>query len=152
MAGLRIYLAAPWIFKEVAKTVADQFRAAGFNISSRWIDFHGDSDDVKVLEQEAMNDIQDMLNSNGMVVLQLSKSEGKAFEQGFILAASQFTGMNNKIIVVTPDGATGNVFQNLQDAYTLVPTVEGAIEECKKWNGYIQYAELVTEDGNGTVQ
>jgi hypothetical protein len=150
MAGVKVYVAAPWVHKEDAKVVARQFEAAGFEISSRWHDKHHEGPDQDkdhtILAQEATDDIHDIINSNGMVVLQLEKSEGKAFEQGFILAASQFTGMNNKIIVVTPDGTRGNVFQYLNEIYTVVPDVDSALQEMKTWPGYVPLAEVVTEE------
>lgn len=144
---LKIYIAGPWARRDEAKVAADQFRAAGFDITSRWIDFHGKDDkDPKVLEAEAINDLEDIWNANGIVILQLQKSEGKAFEQGFALGVSNMRHMANKFILVTPDGERGNVFQYLSDLYTLVPTVEAAIEECQKWPGYIRDAELVSQE------
>lgn len=154
---LRVYIAAPWVEKEAAKTVARVFEAAGFDVTSRWHDkHHQDSEpgtesyltapkDEALLQKEASDDLEDILKSQGMVVLQYAKSEGKAFEQGFILAASQFTGMNNKIIVVTPDGTRGNVFQYLKDIYTVVPDVDCALQEAKTWPGFIPVAEIVED-------
>lgn len=147
MAELTIYVAAPWKDRDAARVAAQAFRDAGFTVTSRWLDLHGaDEKDAAVLEQEASNDLEDILKSNGMVILQYQKSEGKAFEQGFVVAASQFTGMANKLILVSPDGTKGNVFQYLTSIYTVVPTVEAAIEEAQKWPGYVPLAQIVTED------
>jgi hypothetical protein len=153
--SLRIYLAAPWQHKTEAKQVAQQFRDAGFDISSRWHDKHhegADGDkDTALLAQEASDDLFDLLNSDGMVILQLVKSEGKAFEQGFLIAASQYTGLNNKLIVVSADGTRGNVFQYLEDVYDLVPTVEAAIDTAKKWPGYVPLADLANMEAEGGI-
>lgn len=148
LSPLRLYIAAPWIHKDAARAVREEFVAAGFEITSRWLDFEGGGYDAsnETLAEEAAKDIQDILNSQGMVVLQYSKSEGKAFEQGLFLAATQFTGVNNKMVLVAPDGKRGNVFQYLDDAYTLVPDVAAAIEECKKFPGYIQVGEIVQDE------
>lgn len=150
MAELAIYVAAPWKEREAAKVVAQSFRDAGFRVTSRWIDLHvtgNDTDkDPAMLEQEASNDLEDILQANGMVILQYGKSEGKAFEQGFVVAASQFTGMANKLILVSPDGTRGNVFQYLSSIYTVVPTVEAAIAEAQGWPGYVPLAQIVPED------
>lgn len=153
---LKIYIAAPWVYKDSAKSVARQFEAAGFEISSRWHDKHhegpdGDKDHA-LLEREAIDDLEDVWNSNGMVVLQLKKSEGKAFEQGFMLGISGIKGMKNKLILVSLEGERGNVFQYLSDIYTLVPTVDAAIEECQKWPGYIRDAEIVTNEIAGPAK
>ena len=127
----KVYLAAPWKFKKEAAQARDKFVLNGIHVTSRWIDFVGDSDDPAVLEQEALNDIDDMEDADGMVVLQLEKSEGKAFEQGFFIGG--MIGGSRKVILVSPDGSRGNVFQYLSYAYTMVSTVEEAIEEVKKW-------------------
>lgn len=152
MAELAIYIAAPWKEREAAKVVAQSFRDAGFRVTSRWIDLHGtDEKDPAALEQEASNDLEDILQANGMVILQYGKSEGKAFEQGFVVAASQFTGMANKLILVSPDGTRGNVFQYLTSIYTIVPTVEAAIEEAQKWPGYVPLAQLANMEAEGGI-
>lgn len=157
MAGvdkLKLYIAAPWIHKDAAKQVALQFEAAGFEVTSRWLDFVGGGYDAskETLASEAVKDIEDVLRANGLVVLQYAKSEGKAFEQGLFLAATQFTGVANKIVLVSPDGTKGNVFQNLDDVYVIVATVEAAIEECQKWPGYVPIGEIARlEDEGGPV-
>lgn len=127
----KVYIACAWKDKQQAKPARDKFVENGILVTSRWIDFVGDSSDPAVLEQEALNDIDDMEDADGMVVLQLQKSEGKAFEQGFFIGG--MIGGARKIILVSPNGERGNVFQYLSYAYTMVPTVDQAIEEVKKW-------------------
>lgn len=127
--SIKCYIAAPWSHKPAALEAANAFKQAGFEVTSRWIQFHGDSTDPKVLEQEAVNDIQDIDAADAMVVLQLAKSEGKSFEQGFYLRHSKNM---NKIIVVSPDGTRGSVFQYLSNVYEFVTSVDEAIELAKK--------------------
>lgn len=137
-----IYLAAPWREREQARAARDSFVSSGIGVNSRWLDFEGEegnkAEEVKV--REALHDLEDIWKADGMVVLQYGKSEGKAFEQGFFLGISGQTGCDNKIVVVGPDGERGNVFQYLPQVFTIVPTVEAAIEEVKRWrnNGPIQ--------------
>ena len=125
---LRAYLAAPWVWKEAAKEAKILFEEAGFDVTSRWIEYHGDTDDPTELEQEAINDLEDIYFADGMVVLQLEKSEGKAFEQGAAIHM-----LANKIIVVSPAGVRGNVFQYLTHCFTFVKTIDEAIKEARTW-------------------
>ena len=139
---MKVYIAAPWVNKEDAKAARDQFVVAGIEVTSRWLDYPdnstseayiGQPTDHGILKQEAVNDIEDIINANGMVILQLAKSEGKAFEQGLLLGLSTYFNIQNKMIIVSPDGSRGNVFQYIDEVYTIVPTVETAIEEVLKW-------------------
>lgn len=136
--AVKIYLAAPWVHKENAKAVRDQFVAAGIEVTSRWLDFHGQSGaewDPEVLEREAVNDLEDICAADGMVILHSAVSEGKSFEQGFFLGASKLLGKNNKMIVVLAEdfGRSHNIFHYIRDIYDVVPTVEAAIELVKTW-------------------
>jgi len=138
--SLKIYLAAPWVHRAEAKTAADQFEAAGIRIVSHWITKHLDSaaaggldKSLDVLHTEADEDISDILDADGMVVLQLAKSEGKAFEQGYYACLNDMAEKDHKIVLVTPYGERGNVFQYLRDMYIVVPTVDCAIQEVLTW-------------------
>ncbi len=79
---MKIYVAGPWITRADSKAFAQQLRDKGHTVTSRWHDMDGDSTDPNVLRTEAVNDLHDILSSEMMIVLNTSKSEGKAFEQG----------------------------------------------------------------------
>lgn len=134
----KIYLAAPWAFKEEAKKVRDQFVAAGIDVTSRWMDWHGQSGtewNPEILEEEAINDLQDICLADGLVALHYAVSEGKSFEQGFFLGVSGQLQKNNKMIVVLPPdfGRSHNIFHYIKDVYDVVPTVEDAIAKVHEW-------------------
>ena len=82
---LRIYIAAPWKFKAYAAQIASKIESQGdlrFVVQSRWHDLTVDDDNTALWEHEAHNDISDVFDCDVMLVLNLEKSEGKAFEQG----------------------------------------------------------------------
>lgn len=81
----KIYVAAPWVKREEAKKFRDQLVDRGFEVTSRWLDQHGDSKDPLVLRHEAQHDWADVEAADVLVVLNLCKSEGKATEQGLAL-------------------------------------------------------------------
>lgn len=122
---MHIYLAAPWTRKEEAKVVRDQLVAAGYIVTSRWLDFvatPGDNYTHETMRREAENDIADISNSDVMVVLNLEKSEGKATEQGIALARGV------PVIAVGPWEITRNVFQHLDNHFIRVDTLQDAFD------------------------
>lgn len=138
MRKIKVYVAAPWVHKDAAKAAATQLEEAGFEVTSRWLNLpdgppasrtDGTPEFIARMKEEALHDLEDIYYADGMIVLQLAKSEGKAFEQGVAIHL-----VPNKIIVVSPDGTKGNVFQYLENMYTVVPTLEAAIEEAKDWS------------------
>jgi nucleoside 2-deoxyribosyltransferase len=120
---VKIYIAAPWIKKQEAIAVGEQFKAAGHEITSRWFYHEGDPNDSagvtatnERIQVQANEDIKDVLRADTLVVLNLAKSEGKAVETGIAIA--------NNIPVVSV-GPRSNIFQALGKE---VDTVEEAIE------------------------
>lgn len=121
-----VYIACPWVQKEAAVAAGKQFTEAGFNVTSRWFNHQGDPNDSagisvsdEAIEQQAIEDLQDVLDADVIVVLNLQKSEGKAVETGFALA--------HGIPLVTV-GTRSNIFQVLG---LMVSSVEEAIEACR---------------------
>lgn len=122
-----LYVAAPWIHRLTARQTAQELREAGFEITSRWHDEWGtnpdhpqtaDTLDPVTAATEAAMDFTDVLCADAMVVLNLSKSEGKAVEQGIALTA--------QLPVVVVGSERFNVFQYL-DTFHLVPDLPAAI-------------------------
>lgn len=88
---ISIYLAAPWICRQQAAEAMDMFEAAGINVTSRWVKDHPDITDESenrdyFLSKQAIEDLEDIVQANAFVILNLEKSEGKAFEFGFAYA------------------------------------------------------------------
>lgn len=111
-----IYLAAPWANRTEARAARDVLVAAGVHVVSRWLDVN---ETQTTQQQEATNDIVDILRADALIVLNLSLSEGKAWEQGYAYA------MDIPIIVV--GGPIRCVFQHL-DQITKVETLDDAID------------------------
>ena len=132
MSKPTIYVAAPWKDKEYAKQVAKQFEAAGFEVTSRWINFHEDkpadqsglSYSLDVLQNEGMQDIDDVYRADFFCLLNTQKrgeeTSGKAVETGLAIA-------KGKIVVMV--GEPSNIFHTL-DCVMKVKTVREAIEYC----------------------
>lgn len=80
----RIYVAGPWAHKDACKHTVLQLRAAGLHVTSRWV-FRPETEyecDPKLMESEALRDIEDIDDANVFFHLNLEKSEGKATELG----------------------------------------------------------------------
>lgn len=138
--AVRVYLAGPWADREKVRAVREQLQQAGIDVQSRWLDKDYDDPidydaalDQARLKREALNDLEDVYNADGLVVYHSRVSEGKSFEQGFYLGCTAHTGKKNKIILIEPEPVGHNVFHNLDEVYTKVTSVEAAIEEVKKW-------------------
>ena len=118
-----IYLAAPYARKSDAIAAREAFRAAGITVNSRWLDFElppgVTTSSHETLRTEAEHDVEDILACDVLVVLNLEKSEGKAWEQGLAY------GLHIPIVAVgKPEHC---VFHHL-DYYEWVSTVEAAID------------------------
>jgi len=90
---MKIYIAAPWRRKPEAVAAGEKFAQAGFEVTSRWFDHHGDPNDSsgltesdKAIRIQACEDLLDVSRSDYVVVLNLEKSEGKAVETGYAIA------------------------------------------------------------------
>jgi len=82
---MKVYIAAPWKRKLDAKLASHLLTAAGHVVTSRWIDYHGDTTDPEELAIEAVNDMEDLDAADVLLLLNLEKSEGKAVETGIAL-------------------------------------------------------------------
>jgi len=141
MDKIKVYVAAPWPHKDAAAAFADQLEDEGFEVTSRWLRLPNDGGDyatteeaeaygkhIAKLKEEALHDLEDIYLADGVIVLQYAKSEGKAFEQGAAIHL-----VPNKIVVVSPDGTKGNVFQYIDEMYTIVPDLDSAVREAANW-------------------
>lgn len=122
---MKVYLAAPWRQKARARRVAEQFEAAGLEITASWLahpiggDSAGTGIPIGELQEPAHRDISDILRSDYFVVLNYEKSEGKAVETGIALQAG---------ISIVSVGPRSNIFQTLTHQ---VETAEEALAYIK---------------------
>lgn len=130
MNTIRVYIAAPWVRRPEAIEVGKLFESAGFEITSRWFSHPGDPTEStgstnpdEVTRKQALEDLEDIIASDWVVVLNLAYSEGKAVETGAaIILGVPFVSV----------GKRGNVFQTLGKE---VETVEEAIAYIKEVEG-----------------
>jgi len=88
---IKVYLACPWKNKAEAKLAKAQLEEAGLEVTSRWIELHGDKEkddptNIPYFEEEAKHDVQDVFAADILILLNIQKSEGKAVETGLALA------------------------------------------------------------------
>jgi nucleoside 2-deoxyribosyltransferase len=94
---VKIYIAGPWARREEVKAAAEQLKTAGHEITSRWLYAHagppndpaGLSHSDAHIRNEALDDVADVLSADAFIILNLEKSEGKAFEMGVAYMASK---------------------------------------------------------------
>ena len=135
---IKVYLACPWKRKDEAKLGKIQLEEAGLEVTSRWIDLHGDKEkedplDFKYFEEEAIHDVQDVYRADILILLNLEKSEGKAAETGMALA------WNKPVILV---GERSNIFHYLP--MPIVSNLNAAIELIRQWEA--DYYKKLEED------
>ncbi len=77
---MTIYLAGPWHRKPDVRLARAQFEAAGIRVLANWIDHHSGAHSAEELQEQAYTDLMQINEADGIVVLQLEKSEGKSAE------------------------------------------------------------------------
>lgn len=125
-----MYLAAPWVSKDLMPTAAKVFEDAGFEITHKWwvhdsnLDYNS-GDEFKA--QCAHDDFMGAYNADVLVLFHTAKSEGKAVEQGIALTRGI------PIIAIGERGYTTamNIF-HWMPAYTWVNGISEAIDEVRK--------------------
>ena len=114
---MKIYLAGPWAQRDAMRKAREKIHITSSHVVySRWLDLVVTN---KPGEQamEAQHDIEDLNEASALVVMNLEKSEGKAFEQGYMF------GQHKPVIVV---GAKTHVFQ-YHPNITVVDTLDDAL-------------------------
>ena len=123
---MKIYLAAPWAEQAAARQARDLFVVRGITVTSQWLD-HPDTTDPRELERQALSDLADLELANAFVLLNLGKSEGKAFEFGFAYATD--------MTCIVIGRREHNIFYHLPDV-SIVETVEKAIDRLWELHPY----------------
>jgi nucleoside 2-deoxyribosyltransferase len=124
----KVYVAAPFKCKDEAKKALTAITEAGFGVTARWIYEHPEQNkgDYSTFRKEAQDDLMDITRSDVLVLLNLTLSEGKAFEAGFAIA------MGIPVVVVGEISPTSNVFYYL-DTITKCATLNDAINYCEEF-------------------
>lgn len=129
----KIYVAAPWADRELAKEAKLKLEADGFEVTSRWIEKHlpkpsdqsGLGYDRVILIQEAGHDVEDVFNADIVILLNTQKrgeeTSGKAVETGMAMAWMK------PVIVV---GEISNIFHYLMPVVT---TLDEAVALIQSW-------------------
>lgn len=130
--SLRVYVAAPWKDKDQVPAVVERLEAMGFVITCRWWEIEAKLEEAATDEFKrscAEGDRDGVINADFVVVLNTSKSEGKAVEQGLAIAH------NKPIFIVGKIGeVSSNVFHYLPN-YRWVANLETLYENLAmlKW-------------------
>lgn len=108
---MKVYVAAPWVRKDDARRFAAKLTAIGIDVTSRWFNHKGSATDstgiaspIDEIRHQAHEDIADVRRADMFVVLNLERSEGKAFETAIAYSSS---------IPIMSVGPRGNIFQTL---------------------------------------
>lgn len=118
---MRIYVAAPWIDRDRARDVAKQLTEMGHTVTHNWWDHDFPWEDHPNLQKCAQDDVKAVRTADFVLLLNSSKSEGKAVEQGLAIA------YNIPIAAVDLGSDSKNVFHHLPN-YIWFKSVEEAIE------------------------
>lgn len=119
---MRVYIAAPWNYRELAKAASSLVEAAGHTITWPWWDHECGDEDHAQLAELAWKDFRGVVGADVLLLLNYAKSEGKAVEQGIALLSGI------PIIGVGPHPTC--IFHHV-NVYTWVNTVEEAIERLR---------------------
>ena len=117
---MKVYLAAMYSWMDKMESARDQFAAAGFEVTSQWID---NGPDAVIGHDMAQMDLDDIDRANVLVLYTLPHgtgftSGGRMTEFGYALGRQKW------VIVV---GDRENIFMHL-DYVCVVDTTEEAIE------------------------
>ena len=146
----QIYVAGPFADRPNVREQAEKLRAAGYNVVARWLTLDVEEgpnsagslealnmeEHQEFLREQAMNDIEDLLNADLMFIVNSRKSEGKAVELGVAIATLK------PVIMV---GQRTNVFQTLN--IPRFDTTEGAIEWMKEQEAIFNDAQAKALEG-----
>lgn len=123
----RVYVAAPYAYRWDAKHIAERLEALGYEITQRWWEFEGSEQEKgsAFLSMCADLDVRGVRTADVMFLINCSKSEGKAVEQGIAVT------LGIPIIAVGKRGEfSANVFHYLPN-YTWVPDIESGFAVLK---------------------
>lgn len=121
---MKVYIAAPWVDRDIMPPIAEMFVEAGFTITHPWwvddpfVPDYPSNMENPLLEDIARKDFLGVVEADAVVLLNTGKSEGKAVETGIALA------MCHRVILV---GMRSNIFHYMPEI-EIVSSVSEAIE------------------------
>lgn len=120
---MKIYLAGPWIHRDVMETIATKLESLGATITHRW--WNTETDGRTLTDRDhayhAWLDENGVMEADAVLVINSTSSEGKAVEQGIAL------GLGIPIFIVGTRGEhSKNIFHYLS-RYVWCPTIEEGI-------------------------
>lgn len=134
--SLHIYIAAPWVERARMPGISASIESAGHQITHKWweVESTPESDlTLPILRRQATCDVLGVQNADILLVINTSKSEGKALEQGIAVAS------NKPIIIVGKRGEfSKNVFHYL-DNYRWVDSLDAALVVLETCNWLISH-------------
>lgn len=101
----RLYVAGPWADRPYVNEQAQKLRDAGYTVDARWLTIHAEGDgdlnnedpaNQEFYREQALNDIEDLLQADALFLVNTQKSEGKAVETGIAIATLKPTVMVGK--------------------------------------------------------
>lgn len=105
---MKVYLAAPWVWREEAQKLAEWLAHKGYFVTHDWWNHETSWSDHETLAIHAQKDVTAVSVAEVVIVLDYEKSEGKAVEQGIALT------LKKPIILVHKEGVNNlNVFHHL---------------------------------------
>lgn len=122
---MTVYIAAPFVHREIAKAAREYLAGHGIGCTSRWLDSHAPGDDMSnsvLMMNEALEDLYDINKADALVLLnypELARAGGggKHVEFGYAVA------MKIPVYVI---GKRTTVFHFLPNI-TVVPSLDDAI-------------------------
>lgn len=109
MTGKRVYIAAPWVDRDQVPAIVIVLESSGYTITHKWWVFEGEEEEVSWEFKQlcARLDVDGVRTADAVLLLNSSKSEGKATEQGLALA------YGIPIVVIGDKAKRCNIFQTL---------------------------------------
>lgn len=140
---MKLYIAAPWNDRKDVPAIAEKFEQAGHEITHKWWLSEEVGEKIQTPEKEAEHrghafaDMNGVIDAQVVILINSSKSEGKATESGIAIA-------NRKpIIAVGKRGQhSSNVFHYLPN-FKWVDTVDDALLFLKPIQWVMDASQLV---------
>lgn len=101
---MKIYVAAPWDYRETARQAGQTLSEAGFRVVSTW--WYREDQGSQHYGPDAAADLDELQKADVLIVLNLCISEGKAVELGYALA-------QKKMVIVVGERSRVNIFHYL---------------------------------------
>src|SRR3990167_3434558 len=119
------YCAGPWDHRPAVREIIEKINKAGWKTNSNWVAPENpdvdpaDPERDALLKDQALRDVKDVFEANGLIYVNSKKSDGKATELGLALATLK------PVLII--GNREGNIFLNLE-----IPAFD-TVEEMLLW-------------------